>query len=618
VARVASRHRTGIFASNRGDRRRPLFALASFSAILCGATAVAGQADFVLSVKDMGIRRHIEPPEISFWLEVANPSDGPLAGFVTCRQKRPSFFEEDLDGARTIAMRVRVPPKASSTLCFPVGFPFVRPDAPVEFRLTDDRGEELARLRTDPADDKLFSKSGDRLVGVLAADPTTVQTIQEGILFTKERSGKEFFRQSSAKFIYLSSDMPDCWQSVRVLDDLVVALPSAELSAAQRESIRQAMFSGLRVVVVDSLEGNPAFLEAYSRVGGGSGRVGKGSLRRAASIADEKTWSGLLQPEAEWRGYRRMRLERDDAPMALFHMEGWAAPRYQRPTAPGATALLTFLGAYVLVLGPVSFVLLRARNHREKAWLITPLITVAFSLALVIWIQVRQFHHRQLDTTVVLTSDQRWSEMQASVFARLSSPQARSYDITVSGFLRVIESFHLSSRKPIDLVRGEDTLEIKGIAVPRWSSMDLAIEGHGAGASPVLWTEAGIRNQLAVPFEEALLLTTEGWFDIGRLAPGAAWQPNPGSRRPLTQLVQLFGAAKPEERTRLLHALGLWDLNALEEVKAKLRTVRGVFLGTTRESLLRFAVEPGPEVTQSWTVYQHHFSAGDGRAEASP
>jgi hypothetical protein len=585
---------------------------------LQGAFAFAGQAESLLTLKDIGIRRNVDSREVVFWLDIANPAEQPLDGLLACREQRPTFFEDDPPSGQTVGMHIQVPPRGHRSLCFPVPHHMARPGSATELRLVDDHGVERARLRTDPTEDKLFWKSGDRLIGILATELATVQSIQEGILFAKEREGKDFFRLASAKFIYLSRDMNDCWQALRTLDDLIVALPAGELSGAQREAVRQAMFSGLRVVVVDSLPGNPAYLAAYSGSATGAATVGRGAVARASSINDEKVWAGLLKPQDEPRWGRRLRLEGDGSLAQLINMDAWVEPRYQRPRAPTATALLTFLGAYVLVLGPLSFALLRARNRRERAWLITPMITLAFSLVLVIWIQIRQFHERELDATVVLTSDQRWPEVQASVYARLSSPNAASYDVSVTGFIHAIEWYRFPDRKPIDVIRSDDSLELKHVEVPRWSSLDFTMEAHASAPAPVTWQETGIRNQLGVPFEEAVLLTSEGWFDIGGLAPGASFLPQPAARRPLPELIPLLRKGKPEERTRLLHALPLWDLNALEAMQPKLRAVRGVFIGFTRESRLRFTVEPAPEVVRLWTIYTHHFAAQGEPAEARP
>ncbi len=586
---------------------------------LLPAIHAAGAATLELKIEDMGIRHRTGDGATTFTLRVENRSADPFSGTVQVdRSIELGYFDEDVH-TRSHRVRVAVPARGHAIVCLPL--PELYPSArPLEFRLLDEDGRRQAGATLDPKESTIAWGSSPGVIGVLATEAATAEAIQNAVLFQPRDSGAEIFEQLPLTFVFLPPSAPTCAGAYSGLAYLVVALPVSELSDPLREAVRTAVLNGLKLVVIDSYPENAAFLSEITQGPSGPAVAGHGLIYRARSADDREILATLARPF-------RTETESDDLPVRhrirprdLIGADTWARDRFTPVRIPRAALLFAGGLCYLLLIGPASYLALRIRSAPELAWLTTPAIAAAFSLALLPLVSWYRFDGTRLDTALFRYSATGAEEVGFDAAIRISSRKQAERTVTISAPWAMATM----DAPPIDddlaFTWEHQGLEISRLTTPEWSSTNLGLEGwletgsretesRQASAAPVVWTADGIANRTGETIDEALWLTNKGYLERRGLAAGDAWALGTDRPRPLSELVQRYGMPSQERWTKIV------SFYRLETPRELLAQVRGIFVGVARRPSFDVRLDREPLARSDWTVFVHVFpepEPGDG------
>ncbi len=286
-------------------------------------------------------------------------------------------------------------------------------------------GQEIAQQKLT------FQYSGDVLVGLLGPDREDVATLA-ALRLPNGRSVQLVKLDGAA--------VPDRTQALQSLDMLVVSnFSAAELTAAQRQAVQDWVREGGLLVLVGGPEARKtltpwqpwlpiqsegqvraslaplgAWVEtplaaetevSRARITGARVLAAAGDIPLAAiwdhgaGAVAYLAYDPTLQPVHGWAGSTRLwerlllstpigaQWEKGDRGMNRWQNLAQAAQQLPVGSMPSLRGLATSLLVYVLVLGPVNFLVLRRLRRAEWAWVTIPVLVLLFSGGT--WLQSR-------------------------------------------------------------------------------------------------------------------------------------------------------------------------------------------------------------------------------------
>jgi hypothetical protein len=247
-------------------------------------------------------------------------------------------------------------------------------------------------------------------------------------------------------------------------------------------------------------------------------------------------WEALLSPGAdypEWLPYdMSLRQNRSSSmPYALSNLPALELPSIR--------SLALLLALYVLVVGPVNYLVLRWRKRLHLAWVTTPLFTLVFSAG-AFGLGYALHGTDLILNKIAIVEVQPSGNASVSSYLGLFSPTQQSYEIEVSGGgllspLRIegdpFASGGIGQSADMLFLQGEPS-QVRGLTVNQWSMQsfmaeltwkgfgqlagDLQLEG-GDGTAAIKGT---VRNETAYTLEDAVLVIGSQFTRLGDLAPG--------------------------------------------------------------------------------------------------
>jgi hypothetical protein len=143
-----------------------------------------------------------------------------------------------------------------------------------------------------------------------------------------------------------------------------------------------------------TVEGLPA---GWQPGADGRSPAGRGEVRLTGGAIAAGRWPGLIEPTG-WAvpGDPSSRFGNGFVGQTLASEAGLRVPRLGW--------LVAFLAAYVLVVGPLVFLVLRRRGHPELAWVVVPLVAILFTAGSYVGGRGLRNTTRQVDTSIIATS----------------------------------------------------------------------------------------------------------------------------------------------------------------------------------------------------------------------
>ena len=198
---------------------------------------------------------------------------------------------------------------------------------------------------------------------------------------------------------------------------------------------------------------------------------------------------------------------------------------------PPAELLLGVIVAYILLIGPLSYLVLRRLDRRELAWVVAPILVIVFSGVSYGIGSSMKGSQIIVNQIAVVRSSPGGTAASVSTYAGIFSPTRASYDLTVRGDA-LLSALQVDQGQGVPVVNYAteqgDPAHLRGLAVSvfglqavrseavipytpslkiSWAVTDAKLQGRA--------TNAGTK-----PLEDVAVVSATGGTMIGRLAPG--------------------------------------------------------------------------------------------------
>lgn len=200
---------------------------------------------------------------------------------------------------------------------------------------------------------------------------------------------------------------------------------------------------------------------------------------------------------------------------------------------PPAELLLVVIVAYILLIGPVSYFVLRRIDRRELAWVTAPLLVVIFSACSYGIGRTMKGGDVLVNEISVIRTAAEGGSATVDTYAGIVSPDRTSYDLTVEA-----DALIGQLSRPDGIARISDDVEVdqgepshlRGLTIPVFGFEAVRATGiveHDTALSVAWSTDGGqvtgtVTNTSDVEIDDVAYISTNGGERIGDLAPGAS------------------------------------------------------------------------------------------------
>jgi hypothetical protein len=199
---------------------------------------------------------------------------------------------------------------------------------------------------------------------------------------------------------------------------------------------------------------------------------------------------------------------------------------------PATSTLLIFLLVYIMVIGPLNYLVLRRMGRLEWAWLTVPLIVLLFAGGLYVAGSVLRGGEAQFNQAAVVQGAEGQPRAAATAFIGLFSPRRAAYAVAFAPDILVNSAAGRASLSDqFDAVvadtRGARSVNILADVASvntfvAHSVVDLPISVQTSLISDTTGLRGEVRNTGSSPIEDAVLVRGTSFARLGTLAPGAA------------------------------------------------------------------------------------------------
>lgn len=195
-------------------------------------------------------------------------------------------------------------------------------------------------------------------------------------------------------------------------------------------------------------------------------------------------WKNLFGPGAAYPSWQPLDLS---SRQQLASQMGYALQNLPMLDLPSVKGLAILLGLYILVIGPINYLVLRWKNSLHWAWVTIPVITLIFSLSAFGLGYAMHGADVFVNKTALIETSPNGSYYTS--FIGLFSPAQSSYQIEIPGdglispmspYYNPWDSFGqdnvISSPREVRLVQS-DPAQVRGLSVEQWSMQSFMVEG---------------------------------------------------------------------------------------------------------------------------------------------
>lgn len=284
-----------------------------------------------------------------------------------------------------------------------------------------------------------------------------------------------------------------------------------------------------------SLVDNGAGRTLFAAVTRGAGRVGFVGIDLAT--VPFRTWAGSpllwtrLIPDdriiEQWGGIGPVDEE-------VANIMTQALANLPSLAVPPAELLLAVIVGYILLIGPLSYLVLRRLDRRELAWVVAPILVIVFSgvsYGIGASMKGSQIIVNQI---AVVRSSTDGTAASVSTYAGIFSPSRATYDLTVRGDA-LLSALQVSNIDPTTggtvanyATEQGDPAHLRGVAVSVFGLQAVRAEAilPHTPSLRVTWSitagrlEGIATNEGTRPMQDVAVIGTTGGVLVGTLAPG--------------------------------------------------------------------------------------------------
>ena len=382
-------------------------------------------------------------------------------------------------------------------------------------------------------DEYVRSLRQTNLIVMMCASDSGCKTAQSQIQFTgtiEERADKN--RQTVFETV---NDPRDHWWAYSGSRVIVLAMPMAEFTPAQRDALEGFLRSGGRLVLLEKEIADPSFLSAYRKgpAPPDGERVGKGTLFRVSRLDAERT-GRRLSPARICRGFST------NTSAWNYNQSNWLSRRFATSfDFPRLGWLLIWLTVYVVMIGVLNFAVLRRLHRLELGWISVCGLALLFAAGFYFSSASRRPKNFRLDNLATYYLDGRSPLAMADYNLRVSAPQRQDILVSVSDPAVFTSSNfsdeeakrpNLGGNEPAGDSGDRRTYDIhlgppSQVELPmlKWSFHDLNLQGlHQFSGTVHFVAPNRLRNDTGQRFEELCTWTTpaNARYSLPALAPG--------------------------------------------------------------------------------------------------
>lgn len=200
---------------------------------------------------------------------------------------------------------------------------------------------------------------------------------------------------------------------------------------------------------------------------------------------------------------------------------------------PPAELLLAVIVAYILLIGPISYIVLRRMDRRELAWVTAPLLVVVFSACSYGIGRTMKGGDVLVNEISVIRTTSEGGSATVDAYAGIVSPDRTTYDMTVEADALIGQLMRQDGlpRQSSDVrVEQGEPAHLRGLTVPVFGFEAVRATGivDYAPGLAVEWTSRDgqvvgtVTNTSDVAIDDVAYISTVGGERIGDLAPGAS------------------------------------------------------------------------------------------------
>lgn len=193
-----------------------------------------------------------------------------------------------------------------------------------------------------------------------------------------------------------------------------------------------------------------------------------------------------------------------------------------------------FLWIYIMIIGPLNFIILRRMRRSELAWITIPALVALFSLAAYVLAYQSKGGDLVAIRTTLVNTEAGVQRGTATQYLGLFSPQRRTYSLQGAGDAVVNEMNAYgygggsSGNSPIQVSNGGATTTVGNVRINTWSLRALMSESQVEAQSPLEADihlgdnviEGTVRNRSGVELHDVALLRGDVTQYIGTMASG--------------------------------------------------------------------------------------------------
>jgi hypothetical protein len=514
-------------------------------------------ADANLRITDVGLHGYYGTTS-AVQLIVRNPSSQPQPIHLQVAAGNENGV------TNTVATNVTLSGGEQRTVELPVLIP------PGKTTITADAISAGAVLGHDTYD--RFSRQTNLIV-LMCASENVCKTMQSQIQFSgtiEDRADKN--RQAGFEMV---DDPRDHWWVYSAISVVVLAMPTAKLTPAQRDALEGFLRNGGRLVLLEDEIADPSFLSAYRKgpAPPGGEQVGKGTLFRVSGLHANalgdvfagRNLAGVFGQRNTWwnpNQYQPM-LRRRFATSFDFPRLRW---------------VLIWLAAYTLTTGAVNFAVLRHFGRLEFGWISMCGLALVCAAGFYFSSASRRPKAFRLDNLATYYLDARSPLAAADYNLRVSAPDRQDVLVSVadpavftypnfageepnSQIWAEMNRQGAQARREYDIRFGPPS-QVE-LSLLKWSFHDLDLQGlHEFSGTVHFVAPNRLRNDTGQQFSEAVYLdyTLNSLYALPALAPGAEIQLDAITPRPIRtedERLKVWTATDADYRTQTLQELTL-------------------------------------------------------------
>jgi hypothetical protein len=560
----------------------------------------SGFASGNVRIVDLGIEGYFSTAApTGVIIELQNPAPTPVEVVVSYEVEPRQRAYRRIYGGRTdyIAQPLQLQAQERRTHAVPLLLNVY--DAKLTVKLHDNDGKLLGQ------DERLLEKSAGNLVVLLCGHADRCQSAENGI---KSAGTIQEQAQKQQRLTFVRPKPVDKWWKYLIAQTIVLA-DAVQLTAQQRKALEEYVRQGGTLVDLSGARG--VVLDDYKSAAIAQ-PVSKGMLYRTTNINDARL-------NAYWAG-------QEFFPYfgSSFYDDNRSYFRSRLATSfsfPRLRWLLAWFAAYILIVGPLNFAILRRMKRLELGWLTVPSIALLFAFALYWWgarDRPRQFG---IDEMAIYWLDGRSRVAGTDLTLRVSSPERRQVTLSLPteavytggsderpglSFPNVffgVASDNGSLAEPRRVWLGPP--QRLQIAMARWSFKDAHyIDLQTLPGTLRMLRPNVLHNATGKRFREAVYLDANGdLHELGAVGPGEI----DTSAAPGKSLRDL------RERHQKGEKVGgslLVDFLISPPYRSELREARDLFLGISEEPVLGASLVDIPFVRKNYAVVVARLGAG--------